>query len=67
VPVQKCSGWVRVALSYAVHFLIKGISFRESIKWIVSQKGDPDTNACIMGGLLGAYYGITKLEMNNEI
>jgi ADP-ribosyl-[dinitrogen reductase] hydrolase len=65
--VHKCSGWVRVALSYAVHFLVCGTTYRESIKWIVSQKGDPDTNACIMGGLLGAYYGTIALEMDKEI
>lgn len=48
---------MRVALSYAVHFLVCGTKFKDSIEWIISQKGDTDTNACIMGGLLGASFG----------
>ena len=67
MPIQKFSGWVRVALSYAIHFLVCGKSYKESIKWVVTQKGDPDTNGCIMGGMLGAYYGFSKLEMNEEV
>jgi len=54
---------VRVALSYAVHHLITSKSFKESIQIIISAKGDTDTNACIMGGLLGAYYGYNELHL----
>ena len=48
---------------------VKKVSFidKEAIRWIITQKGDTDTNACIMGGLLGAYYGLTKLERDPQI
>ena len=57
MPIDKASGWVRIALSYSIYFLIAGKSFKDSLEWIISHKGDTDTNACIMGGLLGVYYG----------
>jgi ADP-ribosyl-[dinitrogen reductase] hydrolase len=56
-----------VALSYSVHFLIAGKSFKESLEWVISQKGDTDTNGCIMGGLVGAYYGVKELKMESQI
>ncbi len=56
-----------MALSYAVHFLVCSNSFRESIEWIISQKGDTDTNACIMGGLLGASLGFDKIGLSEQI
>ena len=58
---------MRVALSYAVHFLVCGTTFKDSIQWIISQKGDTDTNACIMGGLLGASLGYHQLGLPNQI
>ena len=61
MPICKASGWVRVALSYSIHFLICAKSFKKSIEFIISAKGDTDTNACIMGGLLGAFYGYDSL------
>ena len=67
LPVYKASGWVRIGLTYAIHFLVSGKSYEQSLKWIVSQKGDPDTNGCIMGGLLGVYYGVDKLGMDVQI
>jgi ADP-ribosylglycohydrolase len=66
-PINKASGWVRVALSYSIHFLVSSESFKKSIEWIISQKGDTDTNACIMGGILGAACGYNKLELNEQI
>ena len=66
-PINKASGWVGVALSYAIHFMVCPESFKKSIEWIISQKGDTDTNACIMGGLLGAMYGYGRLEMEEQI
>jgi ADP-ribosylglycohydrolase len=31
------------------------------MKEMISEGGDTDTNACIVGGLLGAAYGFEKL------
>ncbi len=67
LPANKKMGWIRIAFSYAVYFLVKGTSFRDSMKKILLLKGDTDTNACIAGGLFGAYYGYNKLEMKKEI
>jgi ADP-ribosyl-[dinitrogen reductase] hydrolase len=47
--------------------LVVGKSFKSAIEWIIFQKGDTDTNACIMGGLLGSLYGLKKLEMDAQI
>lgn len=58
---------MRVALSYAIHFMVCSESYKKSIEWIISQKGDTDTNACIMGGLIGAMYGYGRLEMEEQI
>jgi len=36
---------------------ITGRNFSQVIHWIISQGGDTDTNAAIVGSLLGVYYG----------
>lgn len=50
-----------------MYYLVKGTSYEGSIRKILEAKGDTDTNACIVGGLLGAYYGVTSLEMDKQI
>lgn len=50
-----------------MYFLVKGTSYESSIRKILEAKGDTDTNACIAGGLLGAYYGVNGLKMNKQI
>lgn len=44
--------------------LVKGSGYRESIKELLLQKGDTDTNACIAGGILGACEGVVELKMD---
>ena len=34
----------------------------ESIKETISLGGDTDTNACIVGGMVGAYVGISNID-----
>jgi ADP-ribosylglycohydrolase len=41
-------------------------NYQNAIKHIISMGGDTDTNACIAGALLGAYYGIEKMKKNKE-
>ena len=36
-------------------------SFREALADTLARGGDTDTNACIVGGLIGAFRGIKKL------
>jgi len=47
-------GWLRWGLSYAFHFLRTGANYETAIRETVRKGGDTDTNACIVGGLLGA-------------
>jgi len=55
------AGWIRIAFSYAVHFAVKSNEFKKPIEYLISNKGDTDTNACIAGGLLGAKLGLKKM------
>lgn len=65
-------GWVKIAWTAAFRSLRiisseakeaekvkeKRKNYREIIKDVVSFGGDTDTNACIVGGLIGAYFGL---------
>lgn len=51
------AGFVKIAFSHAFRHLIKGSSFVEAIAETLFGGGDTDTNACIVGGLLGAACG----------
>jgi ADP-ribosylglycohydrolase len=35
--------------------------FEDALVSVIRAGGDTDTNACIVGGLLGAYHGIDKI------
>lgn len=62
------SGWVRIAFSYSVYFAVKENDYKTAIKYLISAKGDTDTNACIAGGLLGAKLGLEKMkDMTDQI
>jgi ADP-ribosylglycohydrolase len=40
----------------------------KAIKYLISSKGDTDTNACIAGGLLGVKLGLKGLaDMSDQI
>jgi ADP-ribosyl-[dinitrogen reductase] hydrolase len=54
-------GLFGIALQCAFYELLNGKNFSTSIIRIVSKGGDTDTNACISGALLGAYYGFSDL------
>lgn len=41
-------------------------NYNDAIKYIISIGGDTDTNACIAGALLGAFYGIKKMKECDE-
>jgi len=56
VPRDKI-GWVKWAFRLAFGLLIKETPFREAMVYVLSCGGDTDTNACIVGGMLGALWG----------
>ena len=57
VTVNRKSGWAKIALVHGFRCLLAGMSYPQALEMIVSQGGDTDTNACIIGGLLGAAEG----------
>ena len=58
-------GFVKIGFTHAFFHLNEKSGFRSSITQTLALGGDTDTNACIVGGLIGAYYGVEKL-MNND-
>ena len=55
------AGFVRIAFTYAFFHLNQGSSYRAAISDTLIRGGDTDTNACIVGGLIGAYRGLNNL------
>jgi hypothetical protein len=66
LPITKVAGWARIAFSYAVHFAVKSCELKKPIEYLISAKGDTDTNACIAGGLIGAKLGLKGIEQMND-
>ena len=55
------AGFVRIAFTHAFHGLIRQHSYEEAISAVLAGGGDTDTNACIVGGLLGALNGANTI------
>ena len=60
-------GWVKHALTMSFYFLLKSSQFEEdifeyAIKTTIQCGGDTDTNACIVGGMIGTLVGFKKLN-----
>jgi ADP-ribosyl-[dinitrogen reductase] hydrolase len=55
------AGFVRYGFTYAFHYLHIGASFERATTETLLRGGDTDTNACIVGGLMGAYHGLNGL------
>ena len=54
--------WVVHGIYCTIVGLLHFDNYKTAIDWIIKQGGDTDTNACIAGGFLGAYYGFNELE-----
>jgi ADP-ribosyl-[dinitrogen reductase] hydrolase len=50
-----------VALQLAFFELLYGKSFEHSLVRTITRGGDTDTNGCIVGSLLGAFYGYSEI------
>jgi ADP-ribosyl-[dinitrogen reductase] hydrolase len=55
------AGHVKIAFMHAFYHLHKENSFASSLTETLLEGGDTDTNACIVGGLIGAARGVTGL------
>jgi ADP-ribosyl-[dinitrogen reductase] hydrolase len=65
------AGFIRIGFTHAFRHLLLGSSYEEAITETLLGGGDTDTNACIVGGLIGAACGaetipdFTKLPVLN--
>lgn len=55
VRVQE--GFVRWGFTLAFRHLLRRTTFKEAIRDTIARGGDTDTNACIVGGMVGALWG----------
>ncbi len=55
---HQLAGFVRHVFTAAFYHLGQGTDYREALAATLAQGGDTDTNACIVGGLIGALHGI---------
>lgn len=53
-PVSKHIGWSKIAFCYTFYYLKNGTKYEQAIEDILNKGGDTDTNAAIIGGVLGA-------------
>ena len=51
-------GFVKIAFQRVCYHLINTQTYFDAIKSVVSEGGDTDTNACIVGGMMGALFGL---------
>lgn len=57
-PARPLIGFVRIAFTHAFYHLGIGSSYDHAIRAVLSLGGDTDTNAAIVGGLVGAGIGV---------
>jgi len=60
-------GWVQVSWTYSFYFLKSGkVDYEECVREVLLQGGDTDSNACIVGGMIGAVLGLERMKGGNE-
>lgn len=57
VTVNRKSGWGKIAMVYSFRSLLGGMDYATAVREIVGKGGDTDTNACIIGAMIGAADG----------
>lgn len=63
-PATPLIGFVRHGFTAAFHHLRQGTGYREALAATLAQGGDTDTNACIVGGLMGALHGVGRIPQD---
>ena len=61
VPYTPQDGFVRIAFTHAFRHLRAGTPYISALRETLAGGGDTDTNACIIGGLLGARWGASSI------
>ncbi len=59
--ITKHSGWDRHAFSLTLYCLFNDLDFKQSMRHVLSLGGDTDTNAAIVGGIIGARHGLDSI------
>jgi len=62
IVANRNGGWAKIAFTYAMYYLKKGFEYIDAIKDMLKRGGDTDTNCCIIGAVLGALHGFSKLS-----
>ena len=65
--VTKNIGWDKNAFSLVLYCLFNNFSFEHAIEYTLSLGGDTDTNAAIVGAVMGAKYGIDAVPHVDKI
>jgi ADP-ribosyl-[dinitrogen reductase] hydrolase len=61
LDLRRTAGFVRVAFRLAFWHLMHTTTWRDAVVDVASRGGDADTNAAIVGALLGARDGVSAL------
>lgn len=70
---SKNIGWIKHGFMWAMHLLYCGNQYKDALsnlfcsyrlEIILEQGGDTDTNACIVGGIIGAAVGYNMIPLN---
>lgn len=64
VPYEPQIGFVKIAFTHAFRHLLVGSSYEDAMVETLCGGGDTDTNACIVGGLIGAAVGVENIPLN---
>jgi len=59
-------GFVKYAFTHAFRHLKQRTAYTDAIRETLSGGGDTDTNACIVGGMIGALHGIDSIPLNMQ-
>lgn len=66
VPFAPQIGWARIAFVHAFRHLRKNSSYIDAMAAVLRGGGDTDTNACIVGGLIGAAVGVNAIPIGAD-
>jgi ADP-ribosyl-[dinitrogen reductase] hydrolase len=61
--VKNPKGHIKIPFSYAMYYLYHEYDIESALEELLLCGGDTDTNACIVGGLLGAHCGLHGLPV----
>jgi len=61
-PYHPQAGYVRIAFTHAFRLCLQGSDYLAAMREVLAGGGDTDTNACIVGGLIGAADGVDAIS-----